>query len=147
MVSTGAFALAIFAIVYITFEGLYFYSDTPNVQHLVKAAATSIPFLVYAAFYFSAYWKDDVCVSDGDIIDLFGIAFSFSGAAVVFFLLGCMLTSVHALLYSSICIIAIAFKSTDDLCDLKPEFQVFPVICCALAMVSFVKVTKDEFQL
>ena len=145
MVSTGAFARAIFAIVYIAFEGLFFYSKDTKWLDFGKAALTGIPFLVYVGFYFSAFWKDDACIPEGDITVLFAIAFAFSGVAVVAFLLKYLLTSIHALLYSSMCIAALAFQTNENLCGLKPEFQVFSVICCALAAVFFFKFSMNTF--
>ena len=146
MVSTGAFALAIFAIVYFTFEGLYFFSNETKLLHFGKATLLGIPFIVYVAFYVSLFWKDDSCVAQGDISTLFAIGFAFSGGAVAAFLLGFIVTSIHSLFYGSLCVAALAFKTTESLCELKPEFQIFSIMCCALASVFFIRFMLVEFR-
>ena len=146
MVSTGAFALAIFAVIYIIFEGLYFFSNETKLLHFGKALLLGVPFLVYVAFYFSLFWKDDVCVAQGEISTLFALGFAFSGGAVAAFLLGFLLTSIHSLFYASVCIAALSFKTTDDLCGIKPEFQIFSTMCCALSVVFFIWFTLVEFR-
>lgn len=146
MVSTGAFALAIFAIVYAAFESLYFYSKETSKLYFAKAVLTGIPFIVYTGFYFSAFWKDDECVPEGDITTLFAIAFFFSGTAVVSFLFGYMLTTIHTLFYSSACILVITLKTKENLCNFKPEFLFLSSVFGALAFVLFMYFMKVEFQ-
>ena len=146
MVSTGAFALAIFAIVYVAFEGLYFYSEKTSGHVFFKAALIGVPFLVYVAFYFAALWRDDACVPEGDISTLFAIAFFFSGGAIVTFLLGYMLSSIHSLFYSSASIFFIAHKSAEELCGFKPEFQAFSGVVAGSSVALFAYFMWDEFR-
>lgn len=145
MVSTGAFALATFALIYGVFEVVFFFSGRPTHRRdIFKAVLISIPFLVYVCFYFSVAWQKGNCTTEGDLSVVFTVAFAFSGVAIIALFTNYAFTAAHALLYSSINVAVLVYKSNEELCDLKPELLAFSMASGACAFVLFVMLSLQR---
>lgn len=142
MVSTGAFALAIFALVYVSFEGTYFFGNQKtNRRDIFKAGLISIPFIVYIFFYLSVFWHQKTCSTEGDLGLIFTIAFAFSGLAIIALFTKYDFAAAHAMVYSSANVAVLAYKSNEHLCGIKPEILVFSIISGVCAFGLFVRLT------